>query len=145
MRLNLQWRLVCSICALIVLPFLLMGWFIAGRLRASLTEQLTGTLVAEAEGFALTLGDTLSERENDLRTWAEDGTLRDALKTGAYAQSDRTLTSLQGRFRVFRGVALFSADGSAVSASSPGLLAALKKTNASRSGWFANAVAGKLT
>jgi len=110
-----------------------------------MTEQLNGTLLAEAQGFAATLERSISDHEADLRGWAENPFLLGGLLFGSYEKSNEVLATLRRRYPMFKGLLLLDAGGEVVAASSPQLqrASAGKGTMLGQSPWFQAAMAGR--
>jgi len=121
-RTRLGIRLALWGSVLVVAPLVLLGTALAFGARRAMTQQVHGTLIAEAQGFAGAVERSLFEREASVRTWAQDPILLGGLIYGSYDKSNEALAELQDRYPMFKGLLLLDAGGKAVAASSPTLL-----------------------
>jgi methyl-accepting chemotaxis protein len=119
-RLGVRLALVGS--ALAVAPLLVLSGALAFGAREAMTQQVNGTLTAEAQGFATAVETSLSERERNVRTWAQDSVLLAGLASGSFDKSGARLEELQASYPMFKGVLLLDAAGKPVAAGSPALL-----------------------
>ena len=121
-RTRLGIRLALWGSVLVAAPLLLMGIALAFSAQRAMTQQVHGTLVAEAQGFAGAVERSLFEREASVKTWAQDPILLGGLISGSHDKSNQTLVELRDRYPMFKGLLLVDATGKAVAASSPDLL-----------------------
>jgi methyl-accepting chemotaxis protein len=119
--LKLRGRLTLYVTLLALAPLLASTWMGTRTTRRMMQEQVHDMLLIEAQGLKDLVEASLVERETSVRSWAEDELLREALRTGSYAQGDGVLERLQLRYTTFTGLVLFTEDGRAVSASTPAL------------------------
>jgi methyl-accepting chemotaxis protein len=91
-RLGVRLALVGS--ALAVAPLLLLSGALAFGARRAMTQQVHGTLLAEAQGFATALETSLFERDRNVLTWAQDPVLLAGLASKSYDQSSARLVEL---------------------------------------------------
>ncbi|HVE85450.1 MAG TPA: methyl-accepting chemotaxis protein, partial [Myxococcales bacterium] len=143
-RSRLGIRLAVSVSLLAVGPLVLLSLVLAYRTRAVMADQVHGTLVAEAQGFAAAVERSLFEREASLRGWAEDPILLGGLIYGSYDKSNAVLAGFQRRYPMFRGLLLLDTAGNAVAASAPALLKDARASGAlAGRPWFQDALAGR--
>jgi methyl-accepting chemotaxis protein len=128
-------------------PLLALTWLQATASRRMLEQQIEASLRMEAEGLKDLMESTLAEREASARSWAEDPVVRTALKSRDFTATDAMLGLLQRRYLTLNGIALFTDDGRAVSASTPGLRDSYASDPARvrQSAWFREALAGHTT
>jgi methyl-accepting chemotaxis protein len=119
--LKLRGRLTLYVTLLAITPLFISSWLGSSTTRNMMQEQVHEMLRVEADGLKDLVEASLVERETSVRSWAEDALLREALRTGSYAESDAVLARLQLRYTTFTGLVLFTEDGRAISASTPAL------------------------
>jgi len=111
--------LYCSLMAAV--PLLAFAWIESSEFHRWMKQQVQDSLDREAAGLKDLVEATLVERESDVRSWAEDHTLRESLEQSDFTRSDLELASFSRRSPTFRGLVLFNMEGQAVSASLPEL------------------------
>jgi methyl-accepting chemotaxis protein len=116
--------LYCSLVAAV--PLLAFAWIESTEFHRWMKLQVQDSLEREAAGLKDLVEATLVERESDVRSWAEDPTLRQAVERGDAARSEQALASFLRRSPTFRGLVLFNEEGQALSSSPPGLRAAFE-------------------
>ena len=145
--LKLRGRLTLYVTLLAITPLLISSWMGASTTREMMQEQVHEMLRVEAQGLKDLVEASLLERETSVRSWAEDALLREALRTGDYAESNAVLARLQLRYTTFTGLVLFTEDGRAVSASTPALRDSFAGQEAAvrDAPWFQAAQQGRFT
>lgn len=125
-----------------VVPLLIFGLITSWQFQKGMGEQVNATLAAEAEAFARTVELSLHERELQVHALAENPVVIGAMAYSTFDKSDAVLALNRTRYPVFKGLALFTPQGEAVSASSPELKARLQsRQDAVRaSAWFTAAL-----
>ncbi|MCP3103925.1 methyl-accepting chemotaxis protein [Myxococcus sp. K15C18031901] len=143
-RFSLQTRLMAAVCALTLCTLLPLN--VLGRVFVFdlIQEQINASLRAEAQHLRDVVETALSEREANVRSWAEDSIIRGALLFDTYEKSDAVLASLEKRHPSFAGLVLFTEEGQAVSASDPRLLQAYAghEKDVLAAAWFRAALTG---
>jgi methyl-accepting chemotaxis protein len=116
--------LYCTLVAAV--PLLAFAWIESTEFHRWMKQQVQDSLEREAAGLKDLIEATLVERESDVRSWAEDHALREALERGDLARGELELASFLRRSPTFRGLVVFNAEGQAVSSSPPELRAAFE-------------------
>ncbi|WP_225408676.1 methyl-accepting chemotaxis protein [Stigmatella hybrida] len=145
--LKLRGRLTLYTTLLYVVPLAALGWlqFMDSRERVRL--QVQDTLSLEASGLRDLVEAMLAEREANVRTWAEDPSLRAALEGPTPAVAAPELAAVLRHAPTFSGLVLFNLEGQAIAASPPGLLHAYsdQQDEVLESPWFRAAREGRMT
>ncbi|NUP06738.1 MAG: methyl-accepting chemotaxis protein [Polyangiaceae bacterium] len=142
--LSFQLRLTLYVCAIALIPLVLVGATVSSMLNAQLTSQVHGRLMSDAHGIERTLSSTISERQKNIESWAEDAILRGALIYDSFEKSESSLHVLHERYPEYRALVLFTADGHAVAASDGETLDLYARNQPAvvASPWFRAALAG---
>ncbi len=145
--LKLRGRLTLYTTLVSVLPLFALTWAQSLAARDRLEHQLHDTLVTEAESLRDRVEASLAEREADVRAWAEEPALHQALQSGDAATGDRLLASWARRAPAFRGLVVFSGEGKLVLASAPRLRQRYEGREAEVRAhpWFLRAREGRVT
>ncbi|HEY8211309.1 MAG TPA: methyl-accepting chemotaxis protein [Myxococcaceae bacterium] len=143
-RLGIRLALWGSLLA--VAPLVVMSSAAAVGARLAMTEQVHGTLIAEAQGFATVVERSVYERETSVKMWAQDPVLLGGLIYGSYDKSNELLAERLVLYPMFKGLLLLGADGNAVAASSPELLRDARAHGLfTGEGWFQSGIRGDLS
>jgi methyl-accepting chemotaxis protein len=145
--LKLRGRITLSMAllsALSILSFTAMGLSFT---RRTLSNQIHATLKVEAESLKDLVEQTLAGREANVRSWAEDALLRDALLFENYEKSGAVLAGLAKHHPSISGFVLFDEQGRAVSASSEALLKTFQdlEHQVRETAWYQAALEGRFT
>jgi methyl-accepting chemotaxis protein len=116
--------LYCSLMAAV--PLLAFAWIESTEFHRWTKQQVQDSLEREAAGLKDLIEATLVEREADVRTWAEDHALREALEQNDSPRSNLELASFLRRSPTFRGLVLFNMEGEAIASSPPELRGAFE-------------------
>src|SRR5262245_56412407 len=141
-RLGIKMALSASLLA--VTPLLVLSTVLAMRARSVMADQVHGILIAEAQGFATAVDQTLHERESNLRSLAADSTPVGDLASATHERSRGVLNAYQFSYPAFKGLLLLDAAGLAVAASKPELLRDARGAGSFRDRpWFQAAARGE--
>ncbi|MBN1207064.1 MAG: methyl-accepting chemotaxis protein [Myxococcaceae bacterium] len=145
--LKLRGHLTLYTTLVAAVPLLAFAWILSFEIQRWMRQQVQGSLELQVAGVRDLVEATLAEREADVRSWAEDHALREALQSGDPAGSDLELASYARRSPTFRGLVIFTLEGQVVSASAPELRAAWQGQEAQvlDSPWFRAALEERVT
>ena len=79
----------------------------------------------------------VGDRYTDISVWAELPEIKAAFKSGKFTEASKFLQFLQSRYKIYRTIILFDAQGNAVAVSDPAICETIrisKGTRAIRSG-----------
>ncbi|MCM2357080.1 MAG: methyl-accepting chemotaxis protein [Geobacteraceae bacterium] len=142
---GLQGKLLLFFLLMSLIPLALVTTISYQKAKNSLQDMGQEMLGDTALGLMNTIDALMNDRQDDIRAWAELPAIKEALKTGNYADAENILGTLEKQYDVYKAVMLFDKSGNVVAVSDPAILsnAGFRRNQADQE-WFKRVMAGSL-